>query len=316
MMASIPGRGGRLAATMEARPAGCPTHVADPLWKATPSASVPRAMPSGNFPLGVSFRLPTPERVGIGVRINEFKPPEKESYHVAAERNGTNFSRGHRFFDHYSNMQQRANLLVPTLPRHSRVDELSRVWNEKLHHEAHRDATLALLDYNERRRLDRLRSTKGLLQQSASAHAIGRELQRSCSSTELVGAAPFGSRTSALELLNRRVDVNRIRKAEKSRGSSLARRQRHVEEDKEVRLEEVVDSISDFEAAHLPQQAEAMRTTSEWSSFRRPGAPPSPVAEEVSDEELRATLTLSSSSAFRKSWSWQERRHHTVHFEV
>jgi len=273
---------GNLAASMAMKPAGCPTRLADPPWKATPSAFVPRPLPNGNFPGGVTFRLPTPENVGIGVRINDFRPPEKESYQRTAALNGQNFARGHNFFDHYSDMQQRAKFLVPTLPRHSRVDELKRVWEDELHHEAEREAHLAFLDFHEQQRLEKLRQTRGLLQHGPTARQVGRTLQQVCSLPVLTGPA-FGSATPAMELMNRRVDVNRLRRMQKQRGPANEREQRARLEEREARLEEVVDGLSAFERAHLPE-VDSMRTTTDWTSKmpkRQLSSPPNGRREKV-----------------------------------
>lgn len=270
---------------MQAHAAGCPTQVADPPWKASPSACVPRTNPNGNFPSGVTFRLRTPEHVGIGVRVNEFKAPEVESYHIAAERRGQHFSRGHQYFDHYTNMQQRAQLLVPSLPRHSRVDDLGRLWAQRRHHESQREATLALMDFNERRRLERLRSTKSLLQHSDTASGVNRVLHKSLSAVEL--SQPFGGQTQALQLLNRRVDVNRLRRSRIQLGVQVAQQRHDEAQDKLDCMDQVFSDIADFEAANVPsQQLEAMRTTLEWTTALRPGAPLTPLAE-VDEERCR-----------------------------
>lgn len=252
-----------------AYPAGCPTAVADPLWKSAPSASLPRAIPNGNFPEGVTFRLPTPRRVGIGVNVNEFKPPETESWLRCAAQNQHNFSRGHRYFDHYSNMQQRAHLLVPTLPLHSRKDELQRVWGEVKKREAKHEAVMKAINLNNQRRKDRLLCTRSLLLHVDAAQQVGRTLRRAYSSPEALGPA-FGIHTQAMELLNRRVDVNQFRKSEKRKGPAHATKLREIVETAEGAICAVVRDIADFEYTNLPDQLDAMRSTTEWSRCKFP----------------------------------------------
>lgn len=247
------------------RAAGCPTRIADPLWKASPSATLPRSIPNGNFPKGMSFRLGTPERVNIGVRVNEFKPPETESWWIASKANSQNFSRGHRFFDHWNDQQQRAHLLVPMFPQQSRVSDLNRVWNRQRHHEARRDATLTLIDYNESRRLDRLRRTKSLLQCPDTAHHIEKVIQRSCSEPALT--QPSVCQAPVLKLLNRRVDVNRMKHSRNQMTATMARECRQKNQDCAKQMSELFSAISGFEANHIPEdQLNAMRTTAEWTS--------------------------------------------------
>eukprot|EP00405_Crypthecodinium_cohnii_P056156 CAMPEP_0206618776 /NCGR_PEP_ID=MMETSP0325_2-20121206/60462_1 /ASSEMBLY_ACC=CAM_ASM_000347 /TAXON_ID=2866 /ORGANISM="Crypthecodinium cohnii, Strain Seligo" /LENGTH=275 /DNA_ID=CAMNT_0054141075 /DNA_START=295 /DNA_END=1122 /DNA_ORIENTATION=- len=158
--------------------AGCPTRIQDPLWKATPSSSSARPLPNGNFPSGVTFRLPTPERVGVGVMCNEFKPPEQESWHRAAGENGQRFARSHQYFDHYDHMQRKAALLVPVLDRHSRISDMNRVWEQRKAEEADRHGRLQAIDKLERKRLDWLRDTKSIMRRPVISQAIGRQLQQ------------------------------------------------------------------------------------------------------------------------------------------
>lgn len=257
----------------------------------------------------MTFRLPTPSRIGVGLRVNEFRPPEQESWSRSAALNGESFARGHHFFDHYSDMQQRAQLLVPALPVHSRVDELNRVWAQKLHHEVQREASLAALRHNESVRLERLQQTKGLLRSGIA----GRTLQQACSLPSLVPPA-FGSATPAMELMNRRVDVNRLRRTQQTKARPTRDLVKARDQELGERLDEVIHDLCTFEHANL-LEVEAMRTTTDWSfkmprlasvargaeggAGRRDAVAPSPASPSPASKVAARRAELSLSSGFK-----------------
>jgi len=106
-------------------------------------------------------------------------------------------------------MQQRSKYLVPSFPAQSRVDELNRVHADAKKLDLQRTLTLESLELNEQRRQSRLRQAKALLQTKSLSKEVSQKLQASCSLPELND--PCGEQTSVLQLLNRRVDVNRLR---------------------------------------------------------------------------------------------------------
>jgi hypothetical protein len=151
------------------------------------------------------------QTVHVGVRISDLGSRENEGWKVSAELRGQSFARGHHFFDHYRHMQQQAKLFVPELPTDSRT-KTDHIFEQKKREEANRVATLARIDLRDRRRLQRLQETRSLLQRPEEAKLVGRALNASCSLPSLARATLFGDRTEALQLLNRRVDVNQARK--------------------------------------------------------------------------------------------------------
>lgn len=233
----------------ETAPAGQLTFDADPSDTSTKGfRSDPRPFPGGHFPAGnVTFRLQTPIQVGIGVRVNEFHPPEQPAYSKSSKERRGNFGHGRGHFDHYSHMQQKAKLLIPINPIQSRQD-VEQVWQRVRAQEAERAAMLSLLNVADRQRRHKLGETKALLRDPAMAKQVGRQFQASCSLPDL--AQPYGAGFyPALRLLNRRVDVNRLKRCR----SQLAMQKKQMHEtvnlQKTSALQDVSQEIHSFEAS-------------------------------------------------------------------
>lgn len=240
-----------------------------------PSAS---AMPNGHFPSGkLTFRLATPAQVGVGVIANEFKQPEPHAYNaMSAARNG-HFARGHGGFNQYCHMQQKAKMLVPSLPMHSRVDELHRVSTYAKRFEAQRTATLESLHHNDQRRMARLRQAKTLLHTRSLSKDVNKKLQASCTLHD-IEPEPCGELSPTMQLLNRRVDINRLKRCR----TQLAQQQKHEDAKQAVvkvpELKEVVADIKRFESEHLPDLL--IETLVDWKGASAiswaPGSPGTP----------------------------------------
>lgn len=246
--------------------AGLYTRAADPpvsSVKGHRSDPSPSAMPRGTFPDNkMTFQLQAPRNMGVGVQLGIFKQPERQPYRaVAAERAG-NFARGRGAFMHYCHMQQSAKMLIPSLPTQSRVDELQRVHANAKNHELQRTLTLESLQQNERRRQSRLRQAKTLLQTKPLAREVSQKLQASCSLPNL--EEPCGEHSQILQLLNRRVDVNRLKKCR----SQLAQQQQAEVVKQAVvetpELKELVEDIKRFEGDHLPDLV--LETVVDWKN--------------------------------------------------
>lgn len=224
------------------------------------------AMPSGSMPIGkVTFRLPTPSDRGIGVQIGQFRPPEKNAYMVAAEERAGSFARGIGPCLHYRHMQQSSKYLIPSQPSMSRTEEGARVHAKAKSFEIQRAMTLESLEQNEQRRQTRLRQAKMLLQTRTFSKEIAQKLQASCSLPEL-GADPCGEQTPVLELLNRRVDVNRLKKC---RREMAEQQNKQVVKQAVVQtpdLKELIDDISRFESDNLPDLNVVLETVVDWKN--------------------------------------------------
>lgn len=164
---------------------------------------------------------------------------------------------------HYCHMQQRAKYLVPSLPAHSRVDELDRIHSYAKNHEFQRTLTLDALEKNEMRRQHRLQQAKTILQSKALSREVGKKLQASCSLPEL--ESPCGDQTGVLQLLNRRVDINRLKKCR----SDLVLQQNAVTVKQAVvetpELKELLEDIQRFEEDHLPSEL-VLETVVDWKN--------------------------------------------------
>jgi len=246
--------------------AGHHTSAADPLphtlkgYRSDPSIS---AMPRGTFLDGkVSFRLQTPLDRGICVQVGIFRPPETHPFKVVADQCGGNFARGRGAFGHYCHMQQQAKYLVPSLPCQSRVDELNRMNFNARRHEFQRSMTLDSMEFNHQRKMSRLRDAKSLLQSKSLSKEIGQQLQLSCSLPDLND--PCGEQTGVFQLLNRRVDVNKIKKCR----SQLLQQQKAVVVRKAVtetpELKELLDDIRRFEDDNLPELNMILESAVDW----------------------------------------------------
>jgi len=222
-------------------------------------------MPRGTFPEGkITFKLPTPRDRGIGVQINEFRPPEKHPFRVVAEERAGNFARGRGMCLHYRHMQQHAKYLVPSFPVSSRVDELNRVHANARYHDLQRTLTLESLELNEQRRQSRLRQAKTLLQTKSLSKEVSQKLQASCSLPDLND--PCGEQTPVLQLLNRRVDVNRLKKC---RSQMAIQQKAEVVKQAVVEtpeLKELCEDIRRFEDDNLPDLNLVLETVVDWKN--------------------------------------------------
>lgn len=250
--------------------AGHYTTAADPPQHSLngPAQTSSSAMPRATFPLGkVSFQLQTPKDRGIsGIVLNEFRPKQIERrpfVAVSAEREG-NFARGPGPFMHYSHMQQRAKYLIPSLPGHSRVDELNRIHAKARTHELQRTMTLNSLELNEQRRQSRLYQAKAIMRNKSLSREVSQKLQASCSLPNL--DEPIGDQTSVLQLLNRRVDINHLKKCR----TQMAMQQKAevvkqaVQETPE--LKELMADISRFEDDNLHDVNLVLETVVDWKN--------------------------------------------------
>mmetsp|Transcript_31425 Transcript_31425/g.56992 ORF Transcript_31425/g.56992 Transcript_31425/m.56992 type:complete len:261 (-) Transcript_31425:28-810(-) len=182
-------------------------------------------------------------------------------------------------FLQYRHAQQQAHLLVPSLPQHSRIDELDRVWDRARAHEERRIAVLSLLDSAERRRMDGLRRARSLVQMPVMAQETERLLQASCTLPEL--KHPCGDYTAAAMLMNRRVDVNRARKSR----SDVRKEQKKVlavaEAEQAIDRESLSAEIASFESSTWPLSRDAAGETAlDWTGtrpLRKPCAAREPV---------------------------------------
>jgi len=246
--------------------AGCLTRAEDPHpaslkgFRSDPEVGA-MAMNRGAFPAGMTFKLPSPRKVGV-FSLGE---PEVPSYQAVVAENGPNFARGRRAFNHYCHMQQKAKMLIPSLPVQSRVDECNRVQKHAREWEAYRQSTLDAIEQNEQRRLDRLKLNKSLLQTRSISRDVGRRLQASCSLPEIKNpcGAP-GQQTDALKLLNRRVDVNRLKKCRSELIQKQKSKATKLLNEKNMHLEEVMDDMRRFDEKHDPSALIA--TLVDWKS--------------------------------------------------
>lgn len=248
--------------------AGVPYATADPPpagpkgYRSDPS---PSAMPRGTFPDGgLAFRLPTPLDKGIGVQVNCFRPPETHPFRVVQDERAGNFARGRGACLHYRHMQQSAKYLVPSFPTQSRVDELNRIHSDARKHEMQRTLMLESLEENEKRRQFRLRQAKAMLRSKDISKEVSQKLQASMSLPDL--NEPCGEQTPVLQLLNRRVDVNRIKKCR----SQMALQQKAEVVKQAVvvtpELKELLDDIDRFEGDNLPELNMILETVVDWKN--------------------------------------------------
>lgn len=244
--------------------AGLFTREADPpstSLKVHRSNVAPAAIHTrGTFPDsgGLTFRLPTP----LQIRVADLKEPEDPTYRTVARELGGNFARGRGGFSHYCHMQQQAKQLIPTLPMQSRVDELNRVKARTKLHELQRTIALENLERSEQRRLTRLQHAKTLLHNPALSKDVGQVLQASCSLPSL--QRPCGDQTPAMKLLNRRVDVNRLKKCRSQILHKVKEDNTMLFKTKKSDLGAVVDEIRLFEATHIPDAL--IETKVDWKS--------------------------------------------------
>lgn len=221
-------------------------------------------MPPGTMPRGITFRLQTPIDQGIGVQINQFRAPERNPLRVVHEERAGSFARGRGACLHYRHMQQQAKHLVPSYPCHSRVDELSRVLVNARNEDLQRTLTLECLEQNEQRRRFRLRQAKTLLNTKALSKEVSQKLQASCSLPDL--EEPCGEQTQVLQLLNRRVDYNRLKKCRSD--MAMLQKQEVVKQAvvETPELKELVDDIRRFEETNLPDLNTVLETVVDWKN--------------------------------------------------
>lgn len=228
--------------------AGLTTRAADiPVVQARPPLARSSSFPDNR----VAFRLQTPADRGIGVRIGIFKQPESRPYKLVAEERAGNFAKARGAFSHYCHMQQKSKMLIPTLPTHSRIHDMNQIWNDAKEQDVHRTLALETLDRRELSRKARLCQAKALLQTKTLAREVNQKLQASCSLPDL-NAEPCGEQTAILQLLNRRVDVNRLKKcrleaAYQEKANTI--KQAVVETPE---LKALLDDIDHFENCHFP----------------------------------------------------------------
>jgi len=225
-------------------------------------------MPRGTFPLGkVSFQLQPPLNKGIGsIVLGEFRRQqiEKEPYKVVASERSGNFAKGRGAFSHYMHMQQRAKYLVPSLPAQSRMDELDRITDNAKRHELQRTLTLESLELNEQRRRSRLLQAKAILQSKSLSREVSQKLQASCSLPNL--DEPCGEQTPVLQLLNRRVDINRIKKCRSElalQQKATGVRQGPVDT---LEMKSLLEDIGRFEDDNLQDLNLVLETVVDWKN--------------------------------------------------
>jgi hypothetical protein len=243
--------------------AGHYTMAADP--GAPQLRSSASAMPRGTFHSNkVSFRLPTPRDKGIGLQVGVFRQPEVNPMIAVHEECAGNFARGRGACLHYRHMQQRAKYLVPSLPVHSRVDELNRVHSTARQLEMQRLMALESLELNEQRRRERLRQAKTILHDRSLRKEISQKLQASCSLPDLTD--PCGEQTSLLQLLNRRVDYNRLKKCRSE--MSMTQRAEVVKQAvvETPELKELIEDIRRFEDDNLAEENLVLETVVDWKN--------------------------------------------------
>lgn len=171
----------------------------------------------------------------------------------------------------YQHAQHQMRFLVPALPVHSRIDDLDRVWQQEMQHEARRAAILTLVDYQERKRLAHLRETRAMVGVPC-ARETNRLMQASCSLSELT--RPFGDRTAAIQLLNRRVDVNRHRKIRAALHMEHQRSSAADASAKQAVVEDAYRHIAEFEDQRWPSTKDlAGHTAHDWTCTRKAQKP-------------------------------------------
>jgi len=220
----------------------------------------------------VSFQLQTPRAKAIsGIVLGEFRRQqiEKTPYSVVAQERAGSFAKGRGALSNYCHMQQQAKYLIPSLPVHSRVDELNRLHSDARNRELHRTLTLESLENNEQRRRSRLHQAKTILQSKSLSREVSQRLQASmtCSLQNLEESC--GEQTTVLQLLNRRVDINRMKKCR----SELALQTLRAQE-KQVaawrgtgpELQELVDDIARFEDDNLHEVNIKLETVVDWKN--------------------------------------------------
>merc|ERR1712187_706329 len=105
------------------------------------------------------------------------------------------------------------------------------------------------LERNEQRRLTRLHHAKTLLYNPALSKDVGQVLQASCSLPAL--KRPCGEQTPAMKLLNRRVDVNRLKRCRSETLHKVKADATTLLNTQKLDLGDVVDDIQVFEATHI-----------------------------------------------------------------
>jgi hypothetical protein len=166
------------------------------------------------------------------------------------ERAG-NFAKGRGAFSHYCHMQQKSKMLIPELPTHSRIHDMNHIWSDAKQQDEYRTITLNTLDRRDLSRKARLSHAKSLLRTKSLAKEISQKLQASCSLPDL-NAEPCGEQTAILELLNRRVDVNRLKK---SRQEASQQVKAHTIKQAVIdtpELKALTADIDSFESNHFP----------------------------------------------------------------
>mmetsp|Transcript_20815 Transcript_20815/g.39681 ORF Transcript_20815/g.39681 Transcript_20815/m.39681 type:complete len:269 (-) Transcript_20815:47-853(-) len=227
-----------------------PLHAVNTMQRHASEPS-PSAMPGGHFPAGkVTFRLATPAQVGIGIMAGEFRQPEQPAYDRMAIARAGHFARGPGGFDRYCHMQQKARMIVPSLPMQSRVDELHRTSSYAKRFEAQRFATLQNLQQSDERRMARLRQAKTLLQTKSLSQDLSKKLQLSCSLAE-IRPEPCGELSPTMQLLNRRVDINRLKHCRTQLAKEALQENAKQANFKPSEMKAVVSDIDKFETQSL-----------------------------------------------------------------
>eukprot|EP00928_Gymnodinium_smaydae_P045986 TRINITY_DN30601_c0_g1_i1.p1 TRINITY_DN30601_c0_g1~~TRINITY_DN30601_c0_g1_i1.p1 ORF type:complete len:463 (+),score=66.83 TRINITY_DN30601_c0_g1_i1:66-1454(+) len=172
----------------------------------------------------------------------------------------------------YIDMQQRARLLVPLYPVHSRLDDVERVRQEMVRVEDHRDAHGRLRELDDQLRAERTRKAWSLTRTPAVARQVAQHLKQS-SMQPLASAHPLGADTAPAALLSRKVDFNSLRRERARTTKSL--RQTRIDKlaDVAARYDEFASDIENFERS-CPWTVEtkdaAGHTAHDWTGTREP----------------------------------------------
>lgn len=168
----------------------------------------------------------------------------------------------------YLDQQQRAKLIIPIYPVHSRLDELDRVHDEIVHHEDWRLANNCACEIVDRARANRLK----LRLEAAREHDAAKRIFSSSAPRAPPGddVATTLSEDRAVRLLSRHVDVNNKRKSQEKK----KKHQDHLASTAALAmdLDYVVNEIEDFEISlrrqHFMTRDNAGQTALDWTGTR------------------------------------------------
>jgi hypothetical protein len=160
-------------------------------------------------------------------------------------------------------MQQKAKMLIPTLPVHSRIDEMYRIWRNAEEHELQRTAAEEIINLRHESRRARLSQAKALLNDRSLRHEVSQKLQASCSLPDL-SAEPCGEQTSVLQLLNRRVDVNRLKHCRLQAAQRPKMNAQKYSAAQAAEFDALLEDINRFENDNLPDVQLQLETIVDW----------------------------------------------------